>query len=297
MYEEFFELREPPFSLTPDPRFLWLSETHEEGLSALYYAITRRMGFFLLTGEVGTGKTTLLRAALERVPADVESALIVNTSDHGPLDLLKLIVADFGISGRFETKADYLIALNSFLLDRFRAGLNTVLIIDEAQDLSAAALEEVRLLSNLEADSDKLVQIVLTGQSELHQMLANPALRSLSQRIALEHHMERLRSIDVGPYLEHRISVAGGRYETVFAPGAEPTFFEFSEGCPRLLNLLADRALLAAYSRQLRPVPRALVESKAKEIVAARSGGRNPATPGDWNSTPAFRRHRGPGIG
>ncbi len=296
MYEEFFELREPPFSPTPDPRFLWLSETHEEGLSALCYAITRRMGFFLLTGEIGTGKTTLLRAALERIPADVDSALVVNTFNHGPLDLLKLIVADFGISGPFQTKADYIIALSSFLLDRFSAGLSTVLIIDEAQDLSAAGLEEVRLLSNLEADSEKLLQTVLTGQPELHQMLARPELRSLSQRIALEDHIEPLRATDVRSYLEHRISVAGGRYETIFAPGAEATFFEFSEGCPRLLNLLAERVLLAAYSRQLRPVPRVLVESKAKEIAAARSVGRNPETPGDRNSMPAFRRYRGRGL-
>ena len=289
MYEAFFELREPAFSLTPDPRFLWPSETHEEGLSALIYAITRRMGFFLLTGEVGTGKTTLLRAALERLPADVDSALIVNTSDHGPLDLLKLIVVDFGISGRLETKADYIIALNSFLRDRFRAGLNTVLIIDEAQDLSPAALEEVRLLSNFETDCEKLLQIVLTGQPELREKLASRALRSLSQRIALEHHLEPLRARDVGPYLEHRLAVAGGRYEAVFAPGSEAAFFRFSEGCPRLLNLLADRVLLSSYSRQLRPVPRALVEARAKEISATRSAG--------GNSAPAFHRHPDPGDG
>ena len=276
MYEAFFELREPPFSLTPDPRFLWPSETHEEGLSALYYAITRRMGFFLLTGEVGTGKTTLLRAALHRVPAEVDSALIVNTSDHGPLDLLRLIAADLRIPGRLETKADCIIALNSYLLERLRSGLNTVLIIDEAQNLSPAALEEVRLLSNLETDAEKLLQIVLTGQPELRQKLASRTLRSLHQRIALEHHLELLRPSDVGPYLEHRIAVAGGAYEAVFAPGSESTFFSFSEGCPRLLNLLANRVLLAAYSRQLRPVPRGLVEAKAKDISAARSGGTQP---------------------
>ena len=155
----------------------------------------------------------------------------------------------------------------------------------------------MRLLSNLEANSEKLLQIVLTGQPELHQMLARPELRSLSQRIALDHRMELLRATEVRSYLEHRIAVAGGRYEAIFAPGAEASFFEFSEGCPRLLNLLAERVLLAAYSRQLRPVPRVLVESKAKEIAAARSVGRNPETPGDRKPTPAFRRYRSPGLG
>jgi len=273
MYESFFGFREPPFSLTPDPRFLWLSETHQEGLAALVYGITRHKGFLLLTGEVGTGKTTLLRAALQQIPPDTDTALVLNTIDLTPLDLLKLIAAEFGIEGRFETTADYLIALNRMLLERLRLGRNTVLIIDEAQNLGPATLEEVRLLSNLETDTEKLMQIVLTGQPELLRKLASPGLRQLRQRIAVEHHMEPLGPNEVAPYLAHRIQVAGGRYDQVFKPGVEPTFYWFSGGCPRLISLLADRVLLAAYAKELRPIHPEFVEAKAKAMGATRAAG------------------------
>ncbi len=270
MYESFFGLREPAFSLAPDPRFLWLSDTHEEGLAALVYGISRRKGFMLLTGEVGTGKTTLLRAALDQIPSDTEVALVMNTAELTPTDLLRLIAAEFQLPGPFHAKVDYIIALNRFLLEQLEHGLNTVLIIDEAQNLDAALLEEVRLLSNLETDTEKLLQIVLTGQPELRQKLAAANLRQLRQRVAIEHHVLPLRPEDVGPYLRHRLQVAGGRYEAVFEPGVEPTFFEYSQGCPRLMSLLADRCMLAAFAKQLRPVPSLLVERKAKEMVAAR---------------------------
>lgn len=273
MYESFFGLRELPFSLTPDPRFLWLSETHEEGLATLVYGITRRKGFLLLTGEVGTGKTTLLRAALRELPPDTDTALIINTIGLTPLDLLKLIAAEFGIEGRLESTADYLIAINRMLLERLRTHRNTVLIIDEAQNLDAATLEEVRLLSNLETDTAKLMQIVLTGQPELIRKLASPALRQLRQRIAIEHHMEPLTPEQIEPYLAHRIDVAGGRYEEIFAPGAETVFYWFSQGCPRLINLLADRVLLSAYSKQISPISADFIEMKAKTMSASRAAG------------------------
>lgn len=272
MYEAFFGLRELPFSLTPDPRFLWLSETHEEGLAALYYGITRRKGFILLTGEVGAGKTTLLRAVLERVPPETETALILNTSGIGSIDLLKLIVTEYGLNPPATLKADYLIALNKFLLGRMSRGHNTVLVIDEAQNLGAEALEEVRLLSNLETDSEKLLQIVLTGQPELLDKLSDSSLRQLRQRIAIEHHVEALRPDEVHAYLRHRIETAGGKYDEVFEPGLEPIFYSASLGCPRLISLLADRSLLASYSRQAKPVPRSIVESKALQIKATRTG-------------------------
>jgi general secretion pathway protein A len=268
MFEAFFGLREPPFSLTPDPRFLWLSETHEEGLASLFYGITRRKGFILLTGEVGAGKTTLLRATLERIPEGTETALILNTADLAPIDLLRLIAAEFGLNPG-PNKADLLIALNRFLLERLTAGLDTVLVIDEAQNLSLAALEEVRLLSNLETDTAKLLQIVLTGQPELREKLAAPELRQLRQRIAIEHHVEFLRPEEVESYLRHRIEVAGGKYERIFEPGVEPIFYAASRGCPRLISLLADRSLLASYAKQQRPVPREIIESKATQIQNA----------------------------
>jgi general secretion pathway protein A len=276
MYESFFGLRELPFSLTPDPRFLWLSETHEEGLAALCYGITRRKGFILLTGEVGAGKTTLLRAALERIPEGTETALILNTADLSPVDLLKLIAAEFGLAPTGEGKADILIALNRFLLERLASGLNTVLVIDEAQNLSLSALEEVRLLSNLETDTAKLLQIVLTGQPELRDKLAAHELRQLRQRIAIEHHVDALRADEVADYLRHRVDVAGGKYEDLFERDLEPIFHRASLGCPRLISLIADRSLLAAYSKQTKPVPREIVERKAAQIATAT---RPPAAP------------------
>ena len=273
MYESYFALREPAFSITPDPRFLWLSETHEEGLAALHYGIQQRRGFILLTGEVGAGKTTLLRAALKTGPLiDLDAlgtAMIMNTVGLTSLDLLKLIAADFQIDEPMETRADYIIALDDFLLRRMEDGLNTVLIIDEAQNLSPEALEQVRLLSNVETERDKLLQIVLTGQSELRQKLASPKLEQLRQRIAIVHHVEPLQPDEVRRYLRHRIRVAGGQYEQIFDAGCDTTFATFSRGRPRLINLLADRVLLAAYAKLLLPVPRDFVEEKAREMAMA----------------------------
>jgi general secretion pathway protein A len=270
MYESFFGLNRAPFSLAPDPQFLWLSETHEEGLAALIYGITRRKGFLLLTGEVGTGKTTLLRAALDRIPADTEVALVLNTTELTPTDLLRLIASELHISVTGAAKVEYLIALNRYLLSRLESGANTVLIIDEAQNLDARVLEEVRLLSNLETDTEKLLQIVLTGQPELREKLDAPNLRQLRQRIAIEHHIQPLRREEVGPYLRHRIETAGGKYGDVLDPAAEAIFHEYSGGCPRLISLLADRSLLAAFSRQLAPVPASLVGEKARSMARPR---------------------------
>ena len=277
MYESFFGLREPAFSLTPDPRFLWPSETHQEGFAALYYGITRRKGFLLLTGDVGTGKTTLLRAVLSQIPQEIEVALLMNTADLDGIDLFKLIAAELRLEGNFATRADYLIALNRFLLTRLDRGLNTVLVIDEAQNLDRRLLEQVRLLSNLETATEKLLQIVLTGQPELRDVLAAAELAPLRQRIALEHHIQRLRPDELLPYLQHRVEVAGARLEDIFAPGCEEIFYAFSAGCPRLVNLLADRALLAGFSRQERLIKPALLEKKAKEMAEQQA--RDPLDP------------------
>ena len=289
MYEAFFGLREPAFSLTPDPRFLWRSETHQEGLSTLIYGITRRKGFILLTGAVGAGKTTLLRAALDELREDLPdpqaTAMVMHTGQLSGLDLLKLIAVEFGVlpargAGAPLSAADYTIELTEFLVERWRRGRTAVLIIDEAQNLGLEALETVRMLSNFESDAEKLLQIVLTGQPELRDKLAERELRQLRQRIALAHHVDPLAPHEVGSYLRHRVEVAGGRFGEIFAAGADPIFAAVSGGCPRLINLLADRVLLSAYSRQLRPVPLALLEAKAKEVgelqldrPVARSGG------------------------
>lgn len=265
MYESFFGLREPAFSLTPDPRFLWLSETHREGLAMLVYGITRRKGFLLLSGEVGAGKTTLLRTALAQVPPDTETALILNTGGITPTDLLKLIVIEFGLEDivRGDSKADRLVAINRLLVERMRLRKNTVLIIDEAQNLSADALEEVRMLSNLETDSEKLMQIVLIGQPEFLGTLDQPNLRQLRQRIAIEHHVEPLRPNEVIPYLAHRLRVAGSSYGDIFEEDLEDVFYGATGGCPRLLSLLADRSMLTAFAQSSKRVDRAVLEQKA----------------------------------
>ena len=199
--------------------------------------------------------------------------MILNTVGITPLDLLKLIAAEFGLEGTFASTADYLIALNRMLLERLRIGRNTVLIIDEAQNLDSETLEEIRLLSNLETDTSKLMQIVLTGQPELLEKLEAPALRQLRQRIAVEHHMAVLEPDQVRPYLAHRLEVAGGCYSDVFLPDCEPIFAWFSGGCPRLISLLADRVLLAAYSREIRPVGPDFVAKKANSMGGNKMGG------------------------
>ncbi|MDJ0788377.1 MAG: AAA family ATPase [Myxococcota bacterium] len=241
-----------------------MSETHEEGLASLYYGVEARRGFVLLTGEVGAGKTTLLRAVIDDLPAGTSVAVVFNTAGLDSLDLLELVARDLQIQVPARNKASYIIAINELLLRRLETGQNTVLIIDEAQNLSPSALEEVRLLSNLETASDKLLQIVLTGQPELRDLLARPDLRALRQRIAIEHHVDFLQPEQIQPYLAHRIEIAGGRYDAIFPYGADQLFYSASLGCPRLVNQLADRSLLAAYSRQLRPIPLALIEQKAK---------------------------------
>ena len=215
---------------------------------------------------MGSGKTTLLRAVLEKLPPETEVALVMNTGELGTVDLFQLIAAGFRLREEFETKADYIIALNSLLLRRLQAGLNTVLIIDEAQNLPRKTLEEVRLLPNPETNSQKLLQIVLTGQPELRETLRAQDLRQLRQRIAIDHHVRPLHPDEVLPFLRHRIKVAGGKYDEIFGPGVDRIAYAFSGGCPRLMLVLADRCLVSAFSQGIRPVPASLVERKSREL-------------------------------
>lgn len=274
MYETFFGLSEPAFSLAPDPRRLWQSETHEEGLATLLYGITRRKGFLLLTGDVGVGKTTLLRAALEALPRDVAVAFVLNTHQLSPDDLLGTVVREFGIPGQPNSRVDRLYAMADFLVSCAREGQNAVLVVDEAQNLSAEALEEVRLLSNYETLGEKLLQIVLCGQSELRKTLDQPALRSLRQRIALEHHVEPLAEKEVRAYLGHRIAMAGGRFDEIFKPGVEQLLHAATRGYPRTLNILVDRVLLAAYAHKQRPLSLEFVREQVEKLVLARRNAR-----------------------
>jgi general secretion pathway protein A len=205
------------------------------------------------------------------MPETIEVAFLANTEGLTGLELLKLVAAEFHVEGPLGDRADCLIALKSFLVEQAHAGTRAVLVVDEAQNLTLETLEQVRLLSNLETDSHKLVQIVLTGQPELRRKLQREELQPLLQRIVIDHHLAPLRPYEVHPYVEHRLRVAGVPYERVFEPGAESAFFGFSAGCPRLVSLLADRVLMSAYAQGLRPVPKPLVEGKAKEIDATRS--------------------------
>lgn len=266
MYEAYFGLREPPFSFSPDPRFLWRSETHEEGLSALHCGISTGKGIILLTGGVGAGKTTLLHTALTQQPETTSAALITNTAGLTGLDLLTLVAAELGVRARRKSTAEHILAIKAFLLERFREGWKTVLAIDEAQSLSQQALEQLRLLSNLETNREKMLQIILAGQPELRRKLTRPGLRPLLQRIELQHHVEPLSPSELVAYLDHRLRVAGRGYAQIFEPGAESIFFGFSAGCPRLVNLLADQSLLSAFAKDIRPVPRILVETEAKAL-------------------------------
>ncbi len=245
MYLDFYGFREKPFNLTPDPRFVFLSKNHKEAFAHLLYGINHRVGFIALTGEVGSGKTTVLRALLSQLEPDhYRTALILNPS-LSPAGLLQNINREFGISD----EGDPLESLNQFLLQQNAEGRTVVLVIDEAQDLETSVLEQIRLISNLETDREKLIQIVLSGQSELLRILEKREMRQLSQRITVRYHLKPMDFTDTVHYIHHRLEVAGGRGEEVFSKGALKRIYKYSHGLPRLINVACDRALLTGYSR------------------------------------------------
>ena len=246
MYCTFFGLQEKPFSITPDPRYLFLSQSHQEALGHLLYGIEERKGFIAITGEVGTGKTLLCRALLNRLSHQVRTALIFN-SFMSELDLLRSINGDFGIPPMGATRKELIDDLNRYLIGEFSAGRNAVLIIDEAQNLAPPVLEQIRMLSNLETERGKLLQIVLVGQPELRKQLARPDLRQLNQRIALRYHLRPFNRQATEDYIKHRLVVAGSHGNVRFSRGAVSALFRRSNGVPRQINLLCDRAMLAAY--------------------------------------------------
>ena len=255
MYEEYYGLSEKPFSLTPDPKYLFKSESHGSAFDLLQYAIRRREGFVAITGDIGTGKTTLCRALLEQIDRKTFSALVLNPflSEE---DLLKLILQDFGVVSREEikrgrlagvSKQELIDTLYDFLLSLLPLQAGAVLIIDEAQNLPLPVLEQIRILSNLETDKDKLLQIVLVGQLNLNALLRSPEMRQLDQRVSIRYELKPLTSSEVVAYVSHRLTLAGGSAVT-FDPKALRLVHRSSAGIPRLVNLICDRALLAAYS-------------------------------------------------
>lgn len=253
MYEKYYYLNERPFHITPDPKFLYFSRKHGEALDLLLFGISEKKGFMLLTGEVGMGKTTLCMALLERLPEKTESALILNPllSDF---ELLKSITADFGIRAGRDTVKGHLDRLNKFLLETASRGGSAAVIIDEAQDLSPNALEMVRLLSNLETEKEKLLQIVLVGQPELRDKLNMAELRQLNQRIIVRCELDPLAPEETRGYIQNRILVAGGRGAVEFSEEALALICKEARGTPRLINIISDRALTAAFVDDKRTV-------------------------------------------
>lgn len=246
MYEKFFYLKENPFNITPDPKFLYMSKKHQEALDLLFFGISQRKGFLMLSGEVGTGKTTICRALLEKLDSKVSSALIINPllSD---VELLKSINEDFGIKAETLTMKEQVDALNSFLVGKAKNAENAVVIMDEAQNLSSKALEMIRLLSNLETEKMKLLQIVLVGQPELRDKLKLPELRQLNQRIVVRCHLGSLNFEETKSYIFKRLTIAGGKGSVKFTATALKSIYEASSGTPRLINIVCDRTLTAAF--------------------------------------------------
>lgn len=270
MYSAYFGLKENPFKLVPQPRYLFLSEYHRDALNCLIYGIEEKKGFILVTGGIGTGKTTICRSLLKSLGDSVETALIFNTA-ISELDLLETMMTEYGISlpGGQRSKKIYVDALNEFLLRKFAAGKNVVLLIDEAQNLSHGVLEQVRMLSNLETEREKLIQIVLIGQPELNNALMLPALRQLNERITVRHDLRPLSPRDVRSYIEYRLQVAGGPGSIRFTSGAFRLIYGFTEGIPRRINAVCDRALLIAYTKGVSDIDRKLVKLAVQDIGVA----------------------------
>lgn len=270
MYLSHYGLAEAPFAITPDPRFVFLSERHRDALAHLMYGIGQggSGGFVQLTGEVGTGKTTLCRLVLEQLPDNVRIALVLNPKQT-PLELLETICEELHVVAptkrrSLKTQID---ALNEYLLQAYAQGLRVVLIIDEAQELSRELLEQIRLLTNLETPTQKLLQIVLLGQPELRETLARPALRQLAQRITARYHLTPLQPGETGAYLRHRMTVAGAS-AFPFDDSAVRRLHLLSGGVPRLLNVLGERALLAGYVHGRQRIDAALIDEAAAEVLA-----------------------------
>jgi general secretion pathway protein A len=267
VYLQFFNLRESPFNLTPDPRFLFLSAQHEEALTHLLYGIYERKGFIEITGEVGTGKTVLCRVLLERLDKTVSTALIFH-SYLTKMELLQAITEDFGLQPRETTSKGYIDVLNEYLLGEFAAGHNAVVIIDEAQNLEPTVLEQLRMLSNLETERVKLLQIILVGQPELHAKLATLQMRQLEQRIAVRFHIHELTCAETEQYITHRMSVAGGAHTVTWSRRALRLIHHHTGGIPRRINLLCDRVLMTAFVRETHRVSAAIVRQSAQELAS-----------------------------
>ena len=265
MYLEFYGLRRRPFDMTPDPFFFFPSQKHREALASLIYAVREKRGFVVITGEIGSGKTTVCRTLLQKLDPAAKVAMLTNTT-LTPKQLLEAICEDFGLPSEKHTKVELLFKLNRFLVEQNDAGNPVVLILDEAQNLSLKALEEIRLISNMETDARKLVQIMLLGQPELRDKINRPELEQLRQRVSLRYHLRSLNRKEVRLYIEHRLRIAGDEGQVKFTKGAVDSAYEFSKGIPRLINVVCDQALLTGYLRETRKLHRTIVREIAAEF-------------------------------
>ncbi|MBI2354173.1 MAG: AAA family ATPase [Deltaproteobacteria bacterium] len=269
MYCEFFGFREKPFTITPNPNFIYLSAIHREAFAHLLYGIDSHAGFIALTGEVGTGKTTVLRTLLSQLdPERYRCALIFNPCLSGE-QLLANICREFGVAAAERDCFGYLDALNRYLLEQNAAGRTVALVIDEAQNLTPDVLEQVRLISNLETERDKLIQIVLAGQPELNDVLGRHDLRQLNQRITVRCRLAPMKLHDTGDYISHRLKVSGSRIPGLFSSGAVKRIYRFSGGVPRLINLACEQALVMAWTRESLAVTTAI----AAQVIAGSEAG------------------------
>ena len=286
MYEAFFSLDDSPFVLTPDPRFLLRSKSHHEILSTLLYGITSQKGLIALIGDVGTGKTTLCRALLRELPGEVQSALVLNPH-LSEAELVGTILDDLGIERRGSTKGELMTTLNQHLLAAGADGKTVVVVLDEAQQMTDEALEQIRILSTLETATRKLLQIVLAGQPELEEKLQRRELRQLDQRIGIRCYLEPLSRKDTYRYIEHRLRVAGLPGSVPFTRAAMARIFHYSGGVPRVINLVCDRALMAGFGARAREITPAMVRTAARNLEGRSGGRRRRARASQW---PILRR-------
>jgi type II secretory pathway predicted ATPase ExeA len=296
MYKKFYGLRENPFNVTPDPRYLYLTEHIQEALACLHYGIENRKGFVLLSGEVGTGKTTLLQKLLESLRQQGVATAFVFNPRLNTIQFFDYMLADFGLPTEPRVKSQMLLRLNHWLLERYRAGGTTVLIIDEAQNLSLEVLEEVRLLTNLETSSEKLLQIVLSGQPELERKLILPQVRQLRQRITLRSKTYPLNAEEARHYVEERLRVAGWDGRPVFTPEALASIHEYAHGIPRVINMLCEHALISGFADQKSPIGPTTIVELAKEfeldIIAPTAPLQGDTHRERWGQTPDLTESR-----
>lgn len=268
MYTKFYNIKAKPFEITPDPKFLYLGENHKEALAHLTYAVREKKGFTVITGEVGTGKTTLVQTLLSKLDGNIRTAYVFNPK-LGSTDFLHYICEDLGLTGQKRSKGQYLSHLHHFLLACYARNENVVLIIDEAQAMEPQLLEEVRLLTNLETPTGKLLQVILLGQPELNETLNDPKFRQLKQRISLRYHIRPFGREETEEFIKRRLRIAGAADPNLFTPRAMKAIYRHSKGIPRLINILCDNALLSGFATDQKVIGHRTIREVAANLNGA----------------------------